>query len=268
MPGPRAASAGLLQVGERSGGPAVPELSVTNYGQLPVLLIDGESFVGGWQNRTLNVTVLVAARTTVGVPVSCVERGRWGGARHGAHRGAVSPAALRGRSHRGVAAGVFVGSRSRQADQGDVWRAVREYSTHLSVAAPTEALADVQQARHGDVLDMVAGTTALPAQRGVAVAIGGRVTSIDLFDRPSTMASYWESLVQGYALDAIGAGGAAAPPGRQAVVKAFQSLRAARTRQIDGAGLGQEVHASGEGLTAGALIWDDACVHLALHCVT
>ena len=30
------------------------------------------------QNRILNMTVLVAAQSEVTIPVSCVERGRWG----------------------------------------------------------------------------------------------------------------------------------------------------------------------------------------------
>jgi hypothetical protein len=39
---------------------------------------DGEQLVGAKQNRILNMTVLVAAETEVTIPVSCVERGRWG----------------------------------------------------------------------------------------------------------------------------------------------------------------------------------------------
>jgi len=266
LPGPVAAAAGSLQVGERPAGPAVPELSVTNTGTQPVLLIDGESFVGGWQNRTFNVTALVAAGSTVAVPVSCVEQGRWGGAPEGARRGAMAPAALRARSHRGVAAGVLGGSKSRRADQGDVWSAVREYSDRFEVHAPTGALADVQQARQGEVMSMVAGTSALSGQRGVAVAVGGRVTSIDLFDRDATMAAYWDSLVRAYALDAVGLSGDAVPPGRKAVLEAFETLRVARTRTVAGVGLGHEIHATGPGVTAGALVWDYVCVHLAVHC--
>jgi len=178
----------------------------------------------------------------------------------------MAPAALRARSHRGVAASVLGGSTSRRADQGDVWRAVREYSDRFEVPAPTGALADVQQARHGDVMSMVAGTSALPAQRGVAVAVGGRVTSIDLFDRGTTMAAYWDSLVRAYALDAVGVCGDAVPPGRNAVLEVFEALRVAQTRTVAGVGLGHEIHATGPGVTAGALVWDDVCVHLAVHC--
>ena len=42
-----------------------------------VLLYDGEELVGAKQNRILNVTVLVAAKSHIRIPVSCVEQGRW-----------------------------------------------------------------------------------------------------------------------------------------------------------------------------------------------
>lgn len=266
VPGPLAAQAGSLGVSERADGPAVPELAVTNAGLLPLLLVEGENLLGGWQNRTLNVSVLLAAGAGASVPVSCVERGRWGGSPDGARPApAMAPAALRGRKQRGVARSVLAGSASRRADQGDVWEAVSEYATRLGAAAPTEALADVQQARQVDVGHMVAGTAPLPNQRGVAVAIGGQVRSVDLFDRPATLAAYWDSLVAGAALDAVDTTGTVAPPGRRSVVQAFTDLRSARTRRVPGIDLGDEIHAAGAGITAGALVWDDVCVHLALH---
>ena len=55
----------------------VPNLSVTNSSDRPILIPEGEILVGAKQNRVVNVTVLVAARSTFKVPVSCVEQGRW-----------------------------------------------------------------------------------------------------------------------------------------------------------------------------------------------
>ncbi|MDP9401797.1 MAG: hypothetical protein M3P85_00360 [Actinomycetota bacterium] len=266
LPGPLAASAGSLRVAEREDGPSVPELGVTNAGLLPLLLVEGENLLGGWQNRTLNVSVLIAAGRSAAVPVSCVERGRWGGSREGARPApAMSPSALRARKQRAVAHGVFAGAPERRSDQGEVWEAVSGYATRFEAAAPTEALADVQQARHGDVMAMVAGTRPLEGQRGVAVAIAGRVRSVDLFDRAATLAAYWDALVQGYALDAVGVEADSPPPGRRGVVQAFDDLRTARTRSVPGVDLGLEVHATAADLTAGALVWDDICVHLGLH---
>ena len=57
---------------------SVPDLTVTNPGKTPLLLIEGEQFIGGKQNRTVNISVLVAAGATLKIPVSCLEAGRWG----------------------------------------------------------------------------------------------------------------------------------------------------------------------------------------------
>ncbi|HUP70670.1 MAG TPA: DUF6569 family protein [Acidimicrobiales bacterium] len=171
--GPVAAAAGTLHVAERDGGPEVPELSVVNGEALPLLLLEGETLLGGWQNRMLNVSMILAAGATAVVPVSCVERGRWSGARGGAERSpALAPMALRARKQRAVVAGVMAGANGRHADQGEVWRAVDEYTARYSVAAPTAALEYVHQARQSDVELAMAGTRPLPGQRGVAVAVG------------------------------------------------------------------------------------------------
>ena len=66
-----------VRITEVSEGGSVPDLRVANLADLPLLLLDGEQLVGAKQNRILNMTVLVAARSEVRIPVSCVEQGRW-----------------------------------------------------------------------------------------------------------------------------------------------------------------------------------------------
>ena len=62
---------------EVSDDGSVPELNVSNKGNRPILIPEGEILVGAKQNRVVNVTVLVAAHSEFTVPVSCVEQGRW-----------------------------------------------------------------------------------------------------------------------------------------------------------------------------------------------
>src|SRR5262249_49877267 len=59
-----------LEIGELGEAGTVPELVVHNPLDSPVLLYDGEELVGAMQNRTVNVSVLVPARSTVKIPAA------------------------------------------------------------------------------------------------------------------------------------------------------------------------------------------------------
>src|SRR5262245_776963 len=74
---------GTIQVTEVSAEGHVPELRVKNSGDKAVLILDGEELVGAKQNRIVNLTILVAPRSEIVIPVSCVEAGRWGYSRSG-----------------------------------------------------------------------------------------------------------------------------------------------------------------------------------------
>ncbi len=64
-------------VTEISQSGSVPELQVENKLDVRVFLMDGQELVGAKQNRILNTDVLVPASSTLKIPVSCVEQGRW-----------------------------------------------------------------------------------------------------------------------------------------------------------------------------------------------
>ena len=66
-----------FHVTELDAAGSVPELLAKNPLDSNVLLYDGEELLGAKQNRILNVTVLVPARSESKIPVSCVEEGRW-----------------------------------------------------------------------------------------------------------------------------------------------------------------------------------------------
>src|ERR671932_2893421 len=62
-----------FHVTEVDAAGSVPELLAKNPLDANVLLYDGEELIGAKQNRILNVTVLVPARSETKSPVSCVE---------------------------------------------------------------------------------------------------------------------------------------------------------------------------------------------------
>src|SRR5262245_25899967 len=55
----------------------VPEIKILINGDQPVLVPEGDIIIGGWQNRTVNISILLEPGKLHSVPVSCVEKGRW-----------------------------------------------------------------------------------------------------------------------------------------------------------------------------------------------
>ena len=133
--------------------PSVPTLTVTNPEEEATLLVAGEQFIGGDQNRTINVSVLVPARCDMEIPVSCLEAGRWG--RRDNFRAGATYTHRRVRREANSAVAQQAGTaRARRGDQAAVWSSIDASLGALQVHAPTSAMADADA-----FLRMIAGGT-------------------------------------------------------------------------------------------------------------
>ena len=102
--------ASTLAVTEAVAGPSVPELQVTNTGERPVLVLDGQLFEGGWQHRMATRSTLVPLGAQMAIEVACVEQSRWHGKAAQTTRGRRASVVVRD----GFAAG----------GQQEVWRRI------------------------------------------------------------------------------------------------------------------------------------------------
>jgi len=191
----------ITEVGEHG---VVPTLSVTNAAGHCLLLLDGEELVGAKQNRILNTTVLVDARATVTIPVSCVEQGRWAWrSRHFTSGDASLYASLRAKKSRQVAESLRR-SAGHVSDQGAIWNELGERASAFRVDSPTGAMRDAY-VRHEDA--MAAARTALaarPGQVGALIYIAERWLGLDLLASPGLFDRAWPRLCAGYVADGIG----------------------------------------------------------------
>ena len=142
---------------------SVPALRVRNPGDKPVLVVEGEHFLGGKQNRTVNATVLVPALADLEIPVSCLERGRWGRPRAARRDEEFTAAAVRAANHVGVAESMRRRG-SRAGDQAAVWGEVDALLSRASVESDTAAAADVKHSVHGRAPDRAAAIEKLAAR--------------------------------------------------------------------------------------------------------
>ena len=265
---PDALRAGTIAISEVSDAGSVPELSATNSGDLDVLLVDGEELLGAKQNRMVNLSILVPARRSIRIPVSCVERGRW---QRRSATFAESPstvhAQVRAAKARQVSASLRHGA--RRADQGAVWAEVDRKAAAMRVHSPTDALSDVH-ARYADRTDdAVAALGALPEQVGAVFTIGDMVAGAELFDRPRTFAAYLPKLVRGYALDALEFGGQSTEgPSARSASAFLQALAGVEQQRYPAIGTGEDARFDAGAVTGGALVAWGRIVHLTAMQVT
>jgi len=259
---------GLVHIGEVSRAGSVPELRFENAGELPVLIVDGEELVGAKQNRTVNLTVLVPARTKIVLPVSCVEAGRWsndGGGIVASERAHFA----RGRASRVASVSQAMESNgSRRSDQARVWRDIEHVACCLEAPSPTRAMGAVFERHRGRIEDYVNALGAVDGQAGALFAIGSELVGFDLFDRWSTLSALLPKLVRSYAVDALGSSGQASSlPNCEQASALLEAASRAKLDRYPAIGLGTDIRLTGSGLAGGGLIVGDHLVHLAVFAV-
>ena len=255
---------GLVSIREVSSSGNVPELTVENQAELPTLIVDGEELVGAKQNRVANLTMLLPARQTTTIPVSCVEQGRWA---YDAPDFAVSSSVqyARGRAaklrsvHREMRA-----SGTKRSNQSEVWNNIAAKSCRMSVDSPTEAMSSIFDQYSQDLDDYVQAFTPGRNQIGAIFVMNNLSLGLDLFDQAATFARFLPKLVRSYAIDALERRRADsdAPATRAEATAFLDHLSNAPFEDYPGVGLGRDAGAVANGLVAGALVVDDAVAHL------
>ena len=253
-----------ISIREMSEAGSVPQLLVENRFRQPVLLVDGEELVGAKQNRILNLTILIPAKKTIQIPVSCVESGRW---RYRSPEFSSSGDAQFCGGRAGKAASVSRSLRKtgqRQSDQGQVWRDIDMKMMAMEIGSPTAAMACMYSENRVGLQDYLDNLGADPDQAGAVFAIGDRIAGVDFFDSPAIFAKLYPKIVGSYAIDAmeIADKEAAAPHEREA--QGFlNQIAETELERYPALGLGEDVRVSGTDLSGGGLVLDDQVIHFA-----
>jgi hypothetical protein len=258
---------GAVIVEEISNAGSVPDLSVRNMGDLRVLFLEGEELVGAKQNRILNTSVLVAARAAAKIPVSCVEAGRWfykspvfgSGGMH-------SPSPLR----RVVKSSVYRSLKAKhgyRSDQGAVWDEVARQQKALGSSSGTNAMHDTFEAHRRRLDQFREKLTYTEGAVGAAVAIGGKLVAVDLFDKATTCRKVWNRLLSGAVLEALEVAQAERQAGAADVERVLDGLKTLAWEPAESVGEGEDYRAqSPAGDHASALVLEGTLVHGSLIC--
>jgi hypothetical protein len=257
-----ALAAGFARVTEVSEAGHVPELTIVNDGTVPVLVLDGEELVGAKQNRIVNLSIMVPPRSTLPLPVSCVEAGRW------THRSRTFAAA--GRAH--YASGRAMKLRqvsyfmhaagARHADQGAIWNDIDAKAERMAACSPTHASAAMYDQAREELEALQAGLQSGAGQVGAIFAINDRIVGLEAFDSAATWRKSMRKIVESYGLDALDRRGEPRSPGRRDPGRFLSSVASGETERFKALGMGEDLRIRGRGLEGAALVVDGEVVHL------
>ena len=196
-----AIATGTAKVTEVSDSGSVPDLKVTNTGTCPILILEGEIVVGGKQNRTVNITIIVPPKSDYVLPVTCVEQGRWSQeAEFTADY--YAPPALRSKKVQSAQWMMKSGGEAR-ADQMEVWNEVAFVLDDLEAESKTTSLTDGFKSREDNLKEYEENLKLDENACGFVMTTGDTILGMDLFDAPQTLAAVWPRLSKAYFLQSL-----------------------------------------------------------------
>ncbi|MCI0330720.1 MAG: hypothetical protein L0196_07190 [candidate division Zixibacteria bacterium] len=271
VPGPnyvtlsQALAQGECRVTEVDEKGSVPNLKVENNGDRPVLLLDAEELVGAKQNRVLNTTILVRAKSTTFVPVSCTEAGRWSyTSPEFADARTAMYASLRHMKMSSVSASLK-SSRTYGSNQQKIWEEIALFSAMAGAHSPTGAMHEVYRSQDKSLEEYEKALPLKEGQQGLLVLLGNRVVGLDYVSRPKAFAELYPKLLKSYALDALFSKEEQKPDDPEKSARDFFEKAASLEESIHpSVAWGDDYRFTGEGLVGSALEVEGAVIHLSL----
>ena len=169
-----------------------------------ILIVEGDVVQGGRQNRVVNITMMLDEDTTIVVPTSCVEQGRW----HGSSKNFKENYKISPTLHQNLNEHVYKnyetfggkGMAAYASDQSKLWGGVNCFlsSSSPSSLGSSSSFSDVYITRDKDIQDYLdAIESYIKDCCGLAAVIGNKIIisitdSIELFmpTMKTTLKSY------------------------------------------------------------------------------
>ena len=255
-----------IEISEVSEGGSVPELRLKNNLDKDVFAADGEALLGAKQNRVLNSSIYVKAKSEIVIPVSCVERGRWGYQSRNFRSSEYSEfLSSRAAKMSSVASSLKMTGTDRRSDQGAVWEAMDQRCDDFQAHAPTRSMADIYEARREPLEKYLKEFRPQPKQVGLACAIDGNTAGIELFEDPQVFQQFFDKLVRAYAAEVVFESRIATMvPDTNALKDLLHRITKSQWDEYPAVGSGKELRMKMGQLNGSALEVDGRLLHMVL----
>ena len=226
----------------------------------PLILIDGDEITGAMQNRIINDTLLIPAKSTINIPVSCTEHGRWHTKGEGAESRTFKPS-LYSANH---------STRSRKSRasyeerdyQGEVWDSISEFESRSNFKSMTSALNDSYENLKDKQNDYLSKFHIEDGQNGVIFIVNGEVKGLELFYNHSIYKQYHEKLCRSYIIEAIVEKKSVDNIDRLKLMKVLENISQSEFKSKKSIGLGDNLKFSNDFGSGSGLVWEDELIHM------
>ena len=258
----------VLTVKEVSESGSVPELKVINMGDKDILLLDGEELTGAKQNRVLNTTVLIGAKSEVIIPVSCTEQGRWS---YTSHEFKDSDVMMAYNIKRKKARSVMMNIRTTgtyRSNQSEVWDDIEDLSRNAGVHSRTSAMKDVFESKEKDINDYIKAFNVQVDQNGLMVFINGELMGFDVISSKSAYSVLHPKLIKSSAIEAILVRKKDKKEPDASYAHMFlKDITTCTYTKHKSVGLGWDIRFEGKQKVGSALINEDNVIHMAFFTI-
>lgn len=192
----------MIVVKEMEEGERVNTIELENLSECYIFILDGDILKGAKQNRVVNTSVLVAPKTKIILPVSCVEEGRW---QYKSSRFKPSDEI----AHRSIrfSKANFISESKKQnrsdfaADQSVVWNKVESVSYSLDFQSETMSHSDLFDNYKEELDDVTEKFTMQSKANGLLIFVGNQMVACDIFNNNKIYSDYFEKIIKTSAID-------------------------------------------------------------------
>lgn len=192
-----------IEVKEIDQSGRVNNLSLVNKSKKFIFISDGDILTGAKQNRVMNTSVLVYPESTLNVPVSCVERGRWRySQREFSDSEFSAPVKMRGSKAKDIKQNLKINNRYF-ADQSKVWSEVNEYERVYSCNSDTSNLSDIFYEKRQDIESLIKEFKPDKNSNGLAIFVYNKLVNLEIYNRKKIYIEYFAKLLKSAAFDLV-----------------------------------------------------------------
>ena len=230
---------------------------------VPLLLIDSDEITGAMQNRIINDTLLVPARSSLKIPVSCTEHGRWHfkGESKESKRFAPSLYTANISTRRRKSRAAY----EERHYQSDVWDSIDRFESKSGLRSTTSALNDSYENLKEKQNDYLNKFKIVDGQNGVIFIVNGELKGLELFYNHSIYKEYHEKLFRSYIIEAIVDNESADDVDRLEIMRILEDISNCESKSAKSIGLGDNIKFSNDFGSGSGLIYDDELIHMTYY---